>query len=171
MTKAARFILAAIVAASVWPAAAQPLQGRLGIVNTARILRDALPSQRAQKQIEAEFQKRDQEMARLAERLKRLRDDLDRNAVTMSNADKRSKEQEFGELNRDLQRRQREFGEDLAQRRNDAMAQIIERANRVIRQIAEQEKLDLIVQDAAFASPRLDITDRVIKALDEAEAR
>ena len=140
--------------------------GKFGFVNTERILRDAAPAQRAQKKIEAEFQKRDQELARIADQLKRMQDDMDKNSVTMSEAQRRAKERDFGDLNRDFQRKQREFREDLNQRRNEELAQVVEQANRVIRQIAEQEKFDIIFQDAVFASPRIDITDRVIKALE-----
>ncbi len=140
--------------------------GKFGFVNTERILRDAVPAQRAQKKIEAEFQKRDQELARVADQLKRMQDDLEKNSVTMSESQRRAKEREFGELNRDFQRKQREFREDLNQRRNEELAQVVEAANRVIRQIAEQEKYDIIFQDAVYASPRIDLTDKVIKALD-----
>jgi outer membrane protein len=142
------------------------VSGKLGFVNTERVLRDAVPAQRAQKKIEAEFQKRDQELAKVAEQLKRMQDDLDKNSVTMGETQRRNREREFADLNRDFQRKQREFREDLNQRRNEELAQVVELANRVIRQIAEQEKFDIIFQDAVFASPRIDITDRVIKALD-----
>ena len=164
--------LAVAAALAVVPAAAQDKAnapaptGKFGFVNTERILRDAAPAQRAQKKIEAEFQKRDQELARLADQLKRMQEDLEKNSVTMSDTQRRSKEREFGDLNRDFQRKQREFREDLNQRRNEELAQVVEQANRVIRQIAEQEKYDIIFQDAVFASPRIDITERVIKALD-----
>src|SRR5213083_970663 len=121
---------------------------------------------KAQKKIEAEFQKRDQELAHAAEQLKKMQDELEKNSVTMSETQRRTKEREFGDLNRDFQRRQREFREDLNQRRNEELAQVVEQANRVIRQIAEQEKYDIIFQDAVFASPRIDITDKVIKALE-----
>ena len=95
-----------------------------------------------------------------------MQDDLDKNAMTMSETQRRSKEREFGDMTREFQRKQREFREDLNQRRNEELAQVVEQANRVIRQIAEQEKFDIIFQDAVFASPRIDITDKVIKALD-----
>jgi len=147
------------------PGASVPI-GKFGFVNTERILRDATPAQRAQKKIEAEFQKRDQELARLADQLKRMQDELEKSSVTLSESQRRTKEREFGELNRDFQRKQREFREDLNQRRNEELAQVVEQANRVIRQIAEQEKYDIIFQDAVFASPRIDITDKVIKALE-----
>jgi len=164
-------VVAALCASSAFaqdkPAAAPAPVGKFGFVNTERILRDAIPAQRAQKKIEAEFQKRDQELARLADQLKRMQDDLEKNGVTMSESQRRTKEREFGELNRDFQRKQREFREDLNQRRNEELAQVVEQANRVIRQIAEQEKYDIIFQDAVFASPRIDITDKVIKALEQ----
>ena len=96
-----------------------------------------------------------------------MQDDLEKNGVTMTENQRRTKEREFSEQNRDFQRKQREFREDLNQRRNEELAQVVEQANRVIRQIAEQEKFDIIFQDAVFASPRIDITDKVIKALDQ----
>ena len=169
MINSKSLFLAALLAAIALPAGAQQApapQGKFGFVNTERILRDATPAQRAQRKIEAEFQKRDQELAKVAEQLKRLQDELDKNSVTMSESQRRNKEREFGDLNREFQRKQREFREDLNQRRNEELAQVVEQANRVIRRIAEQEKYDIIFQDAVFASPRIDITDKVIKALD-----
>jgi outer membrane protein len=150
---------------AAFPIAAQT-EGRIGFVNTARILRDAVPAVRAQKKIEAEFSKRDQELAKTAEQLKRMQDELERQGVTLPESQRRAKEREFNDLNRDFQRRQREFREDLNQRRNEELAQVVEQANRVIRQIAEQEKYDIIFQDAVYANPRIDITDRVIRALE-----
>ena len=158
-------ILALSLAALALPAVAQT-EGRIGFVNTARILRDAAPAVRAQKKIEAEFSKRDQELAKTAEQLKRMQDELERQGVTMPDSQRRAKEREFNDLNRDFQRRQREYREDLNQRRNEELAQVVEQANRVIRLIAEQEKYDIIFQDAVYANPRIDITDRVIKALE-----
>lgn len=155
-------ILALLVA---FPIAAQT-ESRIGFVNTARILRDAAPAVRAQKKIEAEFSKRDQELAKTAEQLKRMQDELERQGVTMPDSQRRAKEREFNDLNRDFQRRQREFREDLNQRRNEELAQVVEQANRVIRRIAEQDKYDIIFQDAVYANPRIDITDRVIGALE-----
>ena len=157
-----------MLAVTAWAASAQqPAQpGKIGFVNTERVLREAMPAVLAQRKIEAEFQKRDQELARIAEQLKRLQDQLAKSSVTMKDAERRTKEREFGELNRDFQRKQREFGDDLNQRRNDEMAQVVEQTNRVIRQIAEQEKYDIVFQNAVFASPRIDITDKVIKALE-----
>src|SRR5262252_5970571 len=143
-----------------------PVAMKIGYVNTERILREASPAVRAQRKIEGEFQKRDQELAKLADQLKRMQDDIEKNSVTMSESQRRNREREFAEMNREFQRKQREFREDLNQRRNEELAQVVEQANRVINQIAEQEKFDLILQDAVYRSPRIDITDKVIKALE-----
>ncbi len=161
------WLLAATAAAALGLAAAPALaEGKFGFVNTERIMRDSAPAQRAQKKIEGEFTKRDQELTRLAEQLKRMQEDLEKNSVTMAEGQRRTKEREIAELDRDFQRKRREFQEDLNQRRNEELAQVLEQANRAIRLIAEQEKYDIIFQDAVYANPRIDITDKVIKALD-----
>jgi len=161
-------IVRAITFAAVLTLPAAPAlgEGKFGFVNTERIMRDSIPAQRAQKKIEGEFSKRDQELTRLADQLKRLQEDLEKNAVTMPEGQRRAKERELGDLDRDFQRRRREFQEDLNQRRNEELAQVLEQANRAIRQIAEQEKYDIIFQDAVYANPRIDLTDKVIKALE-----
>jgi len=165
-------LIAALLAVLAAPASAQapaapPAGGKFGFVHTERILRDSVPAVRAQKKIEAEFQKRDRELAGIAADLKRTQGELDKDAMTMTETQRRNKERDFGELNREFQRKQREFREDLNQRRNEELRQVVEEANRVIRMIAEQEKFDIIFQEMpAYVSPRIDITDKVIKALE-----
>ena len=158
-------IFAATMVAVSAPAAAQS-DSKIGFVNTERILRDAAPAVRAQKKIETEFAKRDQELTRTAEQFKRLQDEFEKNGVTMTEAQRRNKQREISEFDVQFQRKRREFQEDLNQRRNEELAQVVEQANRVIRQVAEAEKYDVIFQAAVFASPRIDITDKVIKALE-----
>ena len=160
------FALAALAGLFLSVPAIAQVEGKIGFVNTERILRDATTAQRAQKKIEAEFAKRDQDLAKLADQVKRMQDELEKDGVTMSDAQRRTKERDFNDANREFQRRQREFREDLNQRRNEELAQVVEQANRVIRQIAEAEKYDIIFQDAVYASPRIDITDKVIKSLE-----
>ena len=160
-------ILAFMLLLAVASAGSAQTSGKIGFVSLDRILRDAAPAQRAQKKIEAEFSKRDRELQRDAEQLKKLQENLERNAVTMSDSERQRREREFAESTRDFQRKQREFREDLNARRNEELASVLERANRAVRQIAEQEKYDIIFQEAVYANPRIDITDKVIKALDD----
>lgn len=143
---------------------------KIGFVNTERVFRDAAPAVRAQKKIEQEFAKRDQEMQKMDEQIRKLQENLEKNAVTMPETERRTKEREFSDLNKDFQRKQREFREDLNQRRNEELAAVLERANRTIKAIAEAEKFDIIFQEAVYASPRIDITEKVIKALEDKPA-
>lgn len=138
---------------------------KIGYVNTQRIFRDAPAAVKAAKKIEAEFSRRDQELQRMAKQLQGMQEALEKNAVTMTETDRRTKEKELNELSREFQRKQREFREDLNLRQNEENAAIIEKANKAIKQLAETEKFDLIVQDVVWASPKLDITEKIIKAL------
>ena len=138
---------------------------KIGFVNSQRILNEAPQAAKAKKKLEKEFEKRDQELQKMAKQLQTLQESIEKNSVTMSDSDKRNKEREFAEMNRDFQRKQREFREDLNLRQNDEMAAIFERVNKVIKGIAEAEKYDIIFQEAVWASPRIDLTDKVIKSL------
>ena len=140
-------------------------ENKIGFVNSDRVMREAAPAVRAQQRLEKEFEKRDQELQRIARDLKSMQEDLERNGPTMGDSDRRNKERDLNELSRDFQRKQREFREDLNLRQNEENAAIIEKANKAIKQLAENEKFDLIVQDVVWASPKLDITDKIIKAL------
>ncbi len=141
---------------------------KVGFVNSDRVMKEATPAKKAQQKLEKEFEKRDQDLQRLAKQLQGMQEALEKNGMTMGEAERRNKEREFNDLNRDFQRKQREFREDLNQRRNEELASVLERANRTIKQIAEADKYDIIFQEAVYASPRIDITDKVIKALSEA---
>lgn len=138
---------------------------KIGYVNTQRIFRDAPTAKEAAARIEAEFSKRDQELQKMARDLQGMQERLEKDALTMGESDRRNKERELNELSREFQRKQREFREDLNLRQNEENAAIIEKANTAIKQLAEADKYDLILQDVVWVSPKLDITDRVIKAL------
>jgi outer membrane protein len=140
---------------------------KIGFVDVERIRRESAPAERASKTLEKEFAPRAQELQRRETQIKTLQGQLEKDAVTMSESDRRSKEQELSRMSVDFQRMQREYREDLNMRRNQELASLFERADRVIKQIADAEKYDLILQEAVFRSPRIDITDRVLKALSE----
>lgn len=146
-------------------ASASMAEAKIGFVNSDKVMREAAPAIRAQKRLEKEFEKRDQDLQRIAKDLQAMQENLEKNGVTLAEADRKAKEREFNDLNRDFQRRQREFREDLNQRRNEELASVLDKANKAVKQIAEAEKYDIIFQEAVYASPRIDITDKVIKAL------
>jgi outer membrane protein len=140
---------------------------KLAFVNGQRVLNESPQAGKAKKKLEKEFEKRDQELQKLAKQLQGMQEGLEKNGLTMAESERRTKEREFGELSRDFQRKQREFREDLNLRQNEEMAAIYERVNKIIKQMAETDKFDLILQEAVYFSPRIDITDRVIKALSD----
>ena len=163
-TKLAAVLTALMVALPVSQVSAN--EGvKIGYVNLQRIFRDAPAAVKAAKRIEAEFSRRDQELQGMAKQLQGMQQSLEKNSLTMTESDRRAKEKELNELSREFQRKQREFREDLNLRQNEENAAIIEKANKAIKQLAETEKYDLIVQDVVWASPRLDITEKIIKAL------
>ena len=154
-----------LAAAFMLSAASVSAEVKIGFVNSQRVLNDAPQAAKVKKKIEKEFEKRDQDLQKLAKQLQTLQESLEKNSVTMSESERRGKEREFGDLNRDFQRKQREFKEDLNLRQNEEMAAIYERVNKVIKGIAEAEKYDIILQEAVYANPRIDLTDKIIKAL------
>lgn len=138
---------------------------RLGFVSLDRILRDSDPAKAAQAKLESEFAPRRKDLADTAARLKTLYESLDKNGAVMADSERTRRQKEFADQDKDFQRRQREFNEDLNQRQNEEYAAVVDKANRVIRQIAENEKYDLIVQEAVYVNPRIDITEKVIAQL------
>jgi outer membrane protein len=158
----------ALVAACLLPlAGAQAQDSKIGFVSTERIFREATPAKAAQAKIEQEFSKRDRELQDMAARLKALSERLDKDASVLSDSDRIRRQRELTDLDKEFQRKQREFREDLNQRRNEELAVVLERTNKVIKQIADAERYDIVFQEAVYASPRIDITDKVLKALNK----
>jgi len=145
------------------PALAQEF--RLGFVSLDRIIKEAVPAKNAQAKLEQEFSKREKELQTQGTSIKGMAEQLEREAPTLSESQRVNRQKQLVELDRDFQRKRREFQEDLNARRNEELQQVFERANRVVKQVADAEKYDLILQEAVYVNPRHDITDKVIKAL------
>lgn len=156
----------AVGAALAVPAAPVQAQGtKIGFVSTERILRDSKPAKAAQAKIEGEFKKRDDELQRLANNLRSEAQKFDKDAPVMSESERIKRQRHLADLDSDLQRKRREFQEDFNRRRNEEFSSIVEKADAAIKAIAEQQGYDLIIQDAVTVSPRVDITDQVLKAM------
>ena len=145
------------------PAFAQEF--KVGFVNTDRIFREASTAKAAQAKLEQEFSRREKELADLCTAIKALSDKFEREAPTLSEAQRAQRQKQLVDQDRDFQRKRREFQEDLNARKNEELQQVLERANRVVKQVAEAEKYDVVLQEAVYINPKHDITDKVIKAL------
>ncbi len=164
--KALFFVFACLLTA--WAHAAD---FKVGVVDTERILRESAPAIKAEKKIEREFSGRDAEIKKLAKQAKELQATLEKD--TLNDANHRNKERELTTLNVTLQKLQREFREDLNLRKNEELAVVLDRANKAVQAIAEAEKFDLILQEAVYRNPKIDITEKVIRylAVDRADGK
>ena len=159
-------LLTTVIALAGFSVSAQEF--KIGIVNLDRIFREANSAKSAQTKLEQEFGKREKELNDVAAQLKTLSDKFDREAPTLSETQRATRQKQLVDQDRDFQRKRREFQEDLNARKNEELQQVIERANRVVKTLAEAEKYDLIVQEAVYVNPKHDITDKVLRSLNAA---
>ena len=165
MKQLPRLALAIVFGALALASAARAEDFRVGFVNTDRIFREANTAKAAQAKLEQEFSKREKELNDLGNSLKSASEKFEREAPTLSESQRATRQKGLIDQDREFQRKRREFQEDLNARKNEELQQVLDRANRVVRQVAEAEKYDLILQEAVYINPKHDITDKVIKAL------
>jgi len=157
-------VLAGLVAFS-----AQAQEFRVGFVNTDRIFREANTAKAAQSKLEQEFSRREKELNDIGNNLKSLSEKFEREAPTLSEAQRAQRQKQLVDQDREFQRKRREFQEDLNARKNEELQAVLERANKVVKQVAEAEKYDVVLQEAVYINPKHDITDKVIRALNAAK--
>ena len=140
-------------------------QSKIGFVNTQRIFDESEPAKRASKKLEGEFSKREKEVNDLGTRLRAESEKLEKDGPVLSESQRNQRQRVVADLDRDFQRKQREFREDVNQRRNEELAAVLQLANATLKDIAAKEGIDAIFQDAAYANPKLDVTQKVLEAL------
>jgi outer membrane protein len=147
----------------------QAQEVRIGFINTDRIFKEANTAKQAQAKLEQEFSKREKDLNESGNSLKTAVEKFEREAPTLSESQRVSRQKQLGEQDRDFQRKRREFQEELNARKNEEFQLVLERANRVIKQVAEAEKYDLVLQEAVYINPKHDITDKVLKVINSAK--
>lgn len=149
------------------PALAQAQDSKIAWVSTERIYNESKLAKLAGEKLAEEFRAREKAVTELATRFKAASDKLEKELPSLNESERAKRQREYFELDKELQRRQREFREDLNQRTNEERGAIAEKANTIIQQMARVEGYDVVLQEALWASPRIDITDKVLKALDK----
>ena len=168
MTKISGFLFSLIFVAGLSLATSVSGQElKIGFVNTDRVFKEAAPAIRSQKKLQEEFAPRDQEIKAVNVQATEVKAKLEKDGLTMAESEKRALESDLARLSREIQRLQREFREELNLRKQEELKVILRIANEEIDKIAAEEKYDLILQEAVYRSERLDITDKVIKALED----
>jgi len=140
---------------------------KIGYVSTERILRESEPAKAAEARMETEFSQRRKDLQDFAAKIKGLAEKLDKDSPVLTETDRLKRQRELADLDQDFQRKQRAYREDVSQRINEENAKLNERTTKIIKQIAESEKYDAILQDGVYFSPRIDITEKVMKALNK----
>ena len=148
-------------------AMAQPAGGRIGFVFTERLMTESKMAKAADAKIAAEFSKRQKTVEEMVSKYKQLSDKFDKEAAGLNELERNRRARELYNMQKDVERMQREFQEDLLQRKNEERAAIAQKAYKLVELVAEQEKLDAVLAEAAWVSPRIDITDKILKLLDK----
>lgn len=161
-----RKLLTAVLFGLVFVSPVASAEMKVGYINTERLFKESPMAVKAQKRLEQEFSKREQDIQKQVRQARDMQAQLEKDNLTMSDADRSRKERDLANLSLQIQQAQRVYREDLNQRKQEEFADINERARAVINDIAVREKYDLILENVVYASPKVDITDRVLKALD-----
>jgi outer membrane protein len=144
----------------------QAAELKVGYVQVDKILQDAPQTAESGKKLEREFSPRSQELDRMAKQIKDLESVLDKEGLTLSEADRRSKERDAQNIKIEFQRKQRELREDINLRKNEELGSLQDRINKAVQSVSEAEGYDLVVYSGvAYASKKIDITDKVLKLL------
>lgn len=138
---------------------------KIAFVSLERILSESKMAKDAEVKMKSEFGAREKDLRDSISKIKGQAAQLDKDAAILPEAERIRKQRELSDADREIQRKQRELIEDTQRRGAEERAKIFERANQVLKSIVDQKKLDLVVQEAAFVSPRVDITNEVIAAL------
>ena len=138
---------------------------RIGVINVDKVLNESNLAKQSNAKLEREFSKRQNDLRDIAQKIKVAAEKLDRDAAVMAEPERIRRQRELGDQDRELQRKQREYSEDLNMRNLEERSKLIEKTNIALKQIAEQRKFDLVIQDPVYATPKVDITDDIIKAL------
>ena len=157
----------AVLLASAAPAVIADPVVKIGYVNTERIMRESTAAKAAEERLSREFAPRGKELQAMNAKLKAAADQFEKDGPVLTDAQRAQRQRALQEMDIEFQRKRREFQDDLNQRKNEELQALLGNAQRVVRQIAQQQKYDVILQDAVYVNPRIDITDQVLKALDQ----
>ena len=141
---------------------------RIGIVNTANLLKEAPQAEAARKKLESEFAPRDIKIVKLQKLIKTLEAKLSKDAAIMSEAERKKQERDIVAKIRDVKRSREEFTEDFNFRRNEEIGQLQKLVSATILTLAKENKYDIILNESViYASEQVDITVKVLQRLRE----
>lgn len=139
---------------------------KVGYVQVDKLLQEAPQTAETGKKLEKEFSPRSLELDKLQKQIRDLEAQLDHERTNINESDRRVKERQLNNMRLEFQSKQRELREDINLRKNEELAVLQERINKAVQTVAESEGYDLVAYSGiAYASKRIDITDKVLKLL------
>lgn len=141
---------------------------KIGVINSARLGDQAPQTQAVLAELQNEFAPRQQEITATQEALQEKQETYERDAAVMGEAERLRLERELREEARDWQREQDEYVEDLNIRRNEALGALQAFLLQEVQIFARDAGYDLVVGEALYFSPAVDITDEVLLGLQTA---
>ena len=144
-------------------AAAQSV--KVGVVNLARLERESEPSKRMIAALVAEFEPRNKQIAEFQKKITAIQERLKNDGGKMPAAERQALEREVSGMMRNSDQMLQALTDELEARRKESVVKVVEETRAAIKVVAEAGKFDLVLQDAAFARPSVDITDLVLKEM------
>ena len=138
---------------------------KIGVVDVAKLLEEYPQAEGLRKRLDSEFQRRSQELLSQQKQLKNLTDKLTRDGAVMSSSEQTRLEQDIRTRRRQLKASSDEFREDLNLRRNEESQKLRLQLTEVIHQLGKDENIDLILDNAVYASGRVNLTEKVLARL------
>ena len=139
---------------------------KVGFVQVDKILQEAPQTIESNKKLEKEFSSRTEKLKADVKSLKERESSFSKDALTMKDSERDSKEKSLSQLRVDVQRKERELREDINIRRNEELGGLQEQINKAVTSVAKAEGFDLVLYNGvAYASEKIDITDKILKSL------
>jgi len=141
---------------------------KVGVYDNRQIL-DSLPIvQKEFQKLNAEFEPKQKEISDKQNKLLALKDDIEKNAPVLSQADLQAKQLEYQSKRRELQLLAEDTERLVNVRRNEVARQIQGMVEQEVLTVAKEESFDLVLRSGVlYASPKVDITQKILKRLSE----
>jgi outer membrane protein len=155
--------LLAVLAAASTIATAQDV--KVGTIDFARIEREAPAAVRAAAILKQEFGPRTQDVQEQQKKIDSARRLFDRDKDKLGEAEAQARGREIAEMMRRSDQMVMRLSEEYEQRKRELAGKLFEETRAAIEAVAAAGKYDLILQNAAYVRPGLDITGQVLKEM------
>ena len=144
------------------------VQAELNVVavNINRVMLEAPKFKSANQAIDSEFKIKTDQLKSKANEIKTLQENFKRDFDTMSDDQKRVKAEEIQTKAKDFNDREKTIIQEFNQKRNEKLQELQILLSSKIQSLANEQGYDLVLtQGVAFATPAVDITDKLISRL------